>query len=49
MVDFEIILRQEFVRRTQLDLMPFVGKLVILGGWKTCVMCTITRKMDGKV
>jgi hypothetical protein len=30
-------------------LMPFVDKLVILGGWKTCVVCTTTRKLDGKV
>ena len=49
MDDFEFILGKEFLRRTWLVIMPFVDKLVILGGWKTCVVCTTIWNPYGRV
>jgi hypothetical protein len=49
MDDFEVILGQEFLRRTHSVLMPWMDNMVILGEHKAWVVCTTTRKSGGKV
>ena len=48
MDNFEVILRQESLRRMQLVLISCVDELVIHGGWNACVVCTIERKLNRK-
>jgi len=42
--DFEVILGQDFLRRTRSVLMPWMENMVILGEQKAWVVCTTVRK-----